>query len=223
MDMTDPAQLLISYFNASAAEAAKFSFRALYRATNDIEDHCALVAQARGKAPAYVKVLPTVQNALVTYHFHDFEGGNGWAPERIGEVSESDLGLLEWASDDFQSLANEVSDEQKEQIVKLVDAVRAAIRDDSTLDDALRVHLLKAVQHISSCLDNYEVTGTFELNTAITELLGLMRIAEETSNAKDAWASAWQTWGKPIAIGIVSSMPAASWSAVLAANVQAIG
>ena len=69
-------------------------------------------------------------------------------------------------------------------INELLVEVATALKNDDDLDERLRVHILRMLEHVRSCLDDFEIVEIFDLGRAITELEFL--VAADQSMSKDS-------------------------------------
>ena len=96
-------------------------------------------------------------------------------------------------------------------INELLVEVATALKNDDDLDERLRVHILRMLEHVRSCLDDFEIVEIFDLGRAITELEFL--VAADQSMSKDS-SSVWQKLREKLSVFTSNPMAVAVTTAI---------
>ena len=222
--MTSAAQFLYDFFTAKGQAQNGRDFRALYAATNELEDELNALALVGGNVKSFLALIPRIRKRLSLRANAELSKivlpvTPGSTPSAI-TLEEADLGLLDLAIERTQ-MAGTLTPERNESIRELIAAVKEQVANDETLDPQLRLFIARALLGVEAALVEYDTTGEFKLRDALVTLFGLLRAAEATSEKPAAWREAWDKYGVPAAAGLIASIPQIALSG--ATLLQALG
>lgn len=202
--MTGAALYLHDFFVAQKGQNGR-AFRPLYVATCELEDQLLALATVGGRVQAFLDLIPRLREVLNQHCDAELQTMHtpGGAAIRLDD---RDLSLLDLAIERTE-LDSAMTAEQEQTLRGLLDAVRDLVSEDETLDPQLRLFIVRAAASVKLAVDEYELTGDFVLRDAMLRLFGLLRTAEETSEAPKKWRDAWQKYGVPATAGLIASVP----------------
>lgn len=206
------AELLVQYFEASIDDRRKYTLGALWSAIEDVESHINLWAgQGKNVAPFERSKKSWRKEVLAGL---DTDSGRVSSYGTKDHIADGDIGVLEWVATLLHDEVPASSPEHREQIRKMVQDVRALVRDDDSLPERLRMHLVHLLLHVESVLDTYELMGDSALEDAVERLIGAVKLAEASSKKPGKWGTFWDKWVVPISVGMLSGSPGTVLSAV---------
>ncbi|MDN3443392.1 hypothetical protein [Microbacterium sp. APC 3901] len=196
------ARLLLNFFNATIQEKYTYAFEDLIAAIADIRRHMPLWKAQGHDVLAFEEAIPAWTSSIITYMVE------GQIRKPGGMPTSGDLGVLRWAASLLDADTPSLSESQRGDIREMVNAARGVLRDDGTLPESLRLHIMTLLLHVESVLDNFEVMGDFALEDAVERLLGAMRFAENVSTSEpNAWQKFYRDWVQPVATAILGGSP----------------
>lgn len=201
----NPARLLINFFGAGLTEKDSFSFTALWTALNDIEQHFPIWRAQGHPVQTFIDLLPVWKRGVLA-HVDGSTGEINSAPSRFAPQP-GDIGVLTWVASLLDQSIPGSTESQRESIREMVADVRGGLRDDDSLPEMLRLHIVRLLLHIEEVLDNFDIMGDAALEEAIERLIGVLRQAESVSTKPGFWSAFWDKWGGPVSVGIASGAP----------------
>lgn len=200
------AELLLAFFREQDIhEKDRYNFGALWRALEEIESHFSLWAeQGRNVQPFQASAVEWKREILRDL---SLTSGAIDARGRQERMATGDLGVLEWAATLLTESVPQSTPEHRDTVRGLVQDARALLREDGSLPDRLRLHILQLLLHVEEVLDKYEVMGDSALEDAVERLLGALRVAESRSANPGKWQAFWDRWVVPAGVALVGGAP----------------
>ena len=121
--------------------------------------------------------------------------------------SDHDLDLLENLADALEQLRPDITDNERAGMSSTLDEVRAALSEDESLPEPLRRHLHGVLSHASTCLEEYDLFGDFELQKAMDRLLVSVNLASRVSTEPSRWQRIKEHFVFPMAVGLILQAP----------------
>lgn len=91
--------------------------------------------------------------------------------------------------------------------LETINEVLAALGVDDTLPTELRKHIYIIAAHARHCIEDYEMTGDFALQSAVERLAAAVQMATTVSTKEGAWAKFRDKFFYPTVAGLVASGP----------------
>jgi hypothetical protein len=211
--MANPAQLLVDQFHAwRNAQATADKARnmgeqpegwirhrvavrhidALDEILTEMEAQEKRVAVYRGQLPEWTAIV--------------FGYPHGWGQANSGQIDTTTLHHLETLAGRLEDYLPAADDAGRERTRVLVEAVRAAIESDDSLPADLRIHLAQMADQLGWCLDRYDITGDFELKSAIDRLLITIGVTAQTSKNGGGWTKIANEFVSPFIVGTAAQI-----------------
>lgn len=121
--------------------------------------------------------------------------------------SEHDLDVLENLADALDLTIPVFTEQDRSDIAATLEETRKALADDESLPLPLRRHLHGVLKHVSSCLEEYETFGDFDLQKAIDRLLVSVNAAGQVSKDPSKWQTIKEKLAYPIMVGLAVQIP----------------
>lgn len=115
--------------------------------------------------------------------------------------STHDLDVLENLDDILNHELPKFSDENRESLRSTFDNIRQTLIDDRSIPASLKRHIHGLLVHASTCLEEYEMTGDFELQKAVDRLLVSVNAAERISSEPSRWQAFKDKLFYPVVVG----------------------
>ena len=117
------------------------------------------------------------------------------------------LDVLENLADALDQILPATTQDQRAGMEKALDEVRDALAGDPSLPEPLRRHLYGVLSHASTCLEEYETFGDFELQQAMDRLLVSVNMAGRVSTEPTRWEKIKEHFVFPMAVGMMLQAP----------------
>lgn len=157
----------------------------------------AQVAQGR-RVSAYVNVLPSLTAAVFAYQ-------SGWNQHSRESIRESDLALLDALAGQVDDWLVEPSAERFESITPFLNRIGEVLAADLSIPEDLRVHIAGLILHVRGCIENYAITGAFDLQVALDRLIAAVGYAGAQSDEPSRWKAAAQNFAYPFTVSVLAS------------------
>ncbi|MBO0883728.1 MAG: hypothetical protein J2P17_26015 [Mycobacterium sp.] len=105
--------------------------------------------------------------------------------------------------DDYLPTADESG---RERTRDLANQVQQLIDDDESLPEEMRIHLRQMAEQLTWCLDNYAISGDFELKNAIDRLLITVGQSTQQSTHRDWWTKIVNEFVYPFAVATLAQL-----------------
>lgn len=200
------AQLLIAFFREdNLARKDEYDFGALWRSIEEIEAHLPLWRQQGRNIEPFETSLGEWKRELL----RDLNTDHGVidALQRDQRIASGDLGVLEWAASLLVNSVPASTPEHRDTVRSIVQEARALLREDDSLPERMRLHILQLLLHVEDVLDRYEVMGDSALEDAVERLFGALRVAESRSEDPSKWRAFWDRWIVPAGVAILGGSP----------------
>lgn len=135
-------------------------------------------------------------------------------------IERSDQTVMSWISEKLSDSAFRMDTPTHSKIRELLDAASTAVRDDESLPMSLRLFIIRVVRETKVALDEYDLTGDFDLTEAIVRLTGAVSMAKNQSSHPEVWKRVRDQYLFPATVGITASLPPA---VIEVAKILAIG
>lgn len=126
-----------------------------------------------------------------------FAWPHGWGSPNSGKINMTALHHLDTLAGRLDDYLPAADDAGRERTRALVNEVQAAIDSDDSLPDEMKIHLRQMAEQLGWCLDNYAITGDFELKNAIDRLLITIGVTAQKSTQPGRWTTMVNTFVYP--------------------------
>lgn len=155
--------------------------------------------------------MPAFRSAWVKWVHFVLTYAHGWTgSENVTEIlaSEGRFDMLEAMVVVLDASPARVNIDQAIRFGTYLDGIVELLGKDEGLDDALRAHILKLVQQLRRALDEYEATGQFDAEEALTQMWVAFMAAEARSKGhRGAWKKFGAELRLPVTSGILVNLP----------------
>lgn len=182
------------------------SFLTLIRCIGEIEENMLLWEKRGIEVDSFRGTINRTRRQLVA-RFDDaletpISGG------MVGTVMESsDVTVLRWIDEKLSNTSVKFDGSKTAEILALITATKDSIREDDSLDDELRLFMLRVVDQAQQALSEYSVTGDFNLSEAMIRLSGAINIAKAKSEKPKIWENLRDKLFFPLAVGVMTRAP----------------
>lgn len=118
-----------------------------------------------------------------------------------------DLDILENLVDALEQTLPSYGEQDRNEMQSTLDQIREALASDDSLPLQLRRHLNGLLSHASTCLEEYELFGDFELQKAMERLLVSVNAAETVSSTPSKWQNLKEKLVYPVMVGLAIQAP----------------
>ncbi|PFG39875.1 hypothetical protein ATJ97_2395 [Georgenia soli] len=140
-----------------------------------------------------------------------------WQSMRTADlITQPMLDTLVQLSDVLDFAGPSVNEEVRGAALELLTEVIALLAEDDTLPDELRAYVYKVVQNARTCIEEYEVLGSVDLQAALEHLWGALKAAEGHSEGtfRERWATMSERIFTPAVAGFLGSAPSVALQAL---------
>lgn len=125
---------------------------------------------------------------------------------RISEVplSESEAMALQILADKFPESPLKVESCRAPDISTMLEEVLAALKNDDSLSDELRLYVLLVIYEVRKSLDECKIGVEFNLSVALQKLFSALFIVEKTTEKPSSWDKISNTLIQPFIAAVVS-------------------
>lgn len=207
--MSNPAKYLAEFFERDAKDMNGEPFSRLYLATLRIDEELEALAKANVQTKPFASLTDEIRAAIGSV------AGDTLGPLRVQnertrygscQLDPRSISLLLLLAEKID-LADFATEDAVSQIGYLLAELKKATTEDESLDPQLRLFIARAILAVEKELDEFQLTGDFNLKDALLHLIGLMRVAETVSSQPARWTTVWESWGIPIVQGLIVSIP----------------
>lgn len=185
---------------------AEVSFLTLMRCIGEIEDNMLLWEKRGIEVESFRGTINRTRRQLVA-RFDD----SLLVPvpvNSVGSVMESsDVTVLRWIDEKLSNTSLRFDGSKAREILALIMETKNLIREDDSLDDELRLFMLRVVDQAQQALSEYSVTGDFNLSEAMIRLSGAINIVKAKSEKPKIWENLRDKLFFPLAVGVMTRAP----------------
>lgn len=103
---------------------------------------------------------------------------HGWQAAPVEEINRERLEHLQNLAEMLRYYVPVVQNTGLETVKAYAEGVKAALEDDDSIPQQLRIHAHEVIQHLLWCVDHYNVAGDFILAEAVERLAAtIVRVA----------------------------------------------
>lgn len=152
-------------------------------------------------------IMPRIWEKLwSSYTNHRSGEYYGFSLSQISEVplSESEAMALQILADKFPESPLKVESCRASDISTMLEEVLAALKDDDSLPNELRLYVLRVIYEVRKSLDECKIGVEFNLSVALQKLFSALFIVEKTSEKPSLWDEISNTLIQPFIAAVVS-------------------
>ncbi len=203
--MANSADTLLTFFRTTDGKTRRtIDVYSIFYAIEDLHQTLDVMKKTGHNVDMYIAALSRWKAAVA----ENLRGDMTWIGQTHSVPLDGDMGLLESLSDRISSVVEATDENVRDQISEFVNKATQALVDDPSLPEDFRWHLAKVLNHVRTCLDEYEIRGDVALADAVERLIGAIRLAEGKSKDGSTWAHLWDEYGKPVATGLFVELTA---------------
>lgn len=149
-------------------------------------------------------LLPIWVRAVIIYPEGWKEGTNADAL-----ITDHALDGLRWLADTIRSIRPQITPEQHDRVMGLLDDIDELRMTDESVPEDLREYIHRLTQHARNCVEDYEALRKFDITDAIERLWVALRAAEgyASEETKSRWRRAWESIRVPAGAALLGNAP----------------
>lgn len=145
-----------------------------------------------------------------------FVPGRNWEHSGSASINADDLAMLKALGVTLRQVCSPVDKTQFADLRRYLRGVEHALKNDETLRQELKSHLVRVISHVRWCVDNYDTVGDYDLRRAVKDLEAEIVRVTKFSRAKHHWWFATTHVGLPAVVSIASAPVGAAFTRMIA-------
>ncbi|BBX39805.1 hypothetical protein MSIM_12560 [Mycobacterium simiae] len=132
---------------------------------------------------------------------------HGWEAQVTEDLPDGILDHLQNLAEMLRYYVPTVTPDGLAALGNYVATVKAALEDDGSIPDPLRIHVLEVIEHLSWCVEKYDDVGDFLLAEAVERLAATVIRAAAGSADKGKWRTVMDTFIWPFTVNVMAAIP----------------
>lgn len=130
---------------------------------------------------------------------------HGWS-SAYQPLAQENLDLLDALADRLDDLLPRATVEQRDSISGYLTELRSRLTADTSLPVTLRAHMMTLIRNAQECLETFELTGDFDLQTALDRIAAGLNQVFQQSNDQAGWKNVLNGFVYPYAVNTFSAL-----------------
>lgn len=171
---------------------------------NDIDQILASIERPPQRKAAHDRTLGRLTKWVMAYP-HDWL--NAPRDDYDNLDNQDTLDYLDSIAALLDNYVRAYSQDERQRFGDVINGVAQSLIDDDSLPEELRRHLFLLIAEARRCVEEYEVTGDFALQSAMDRLSAAVATATRCTKQPSKWANFRDNFIWPSAVGIAVGLP----------------
>lgn len=174
------------------------------RLINEIEMLLDSTERREGSKKADDKALAALTRVVFAYP-HNWQAKPLSTPDNL--INSDGLDYLLSIAERINDLGTEIDIESRQEIANFLVELTSLLVDEKSLPRELKLHLRRLVVEAQTCLDEYEITGSFFLQSSLDRLTVAVSRAAKMSKEPSKWDDFINKFAYPTLSALTASAP----------------